>query len=452
MNSLGALLLIAGVLAGPFAQRAFAAGSPVSAGPVASVTPAPPVPKEDSRRAPLSLDDCYAAALKRSENVATQAELIEQAEEKARQAKGGLLPSVSAIASRRWQQPVENGTGNAISPATQDLAHLNLSQPIFRGLREFAALRQAGALRAAALHLYRQAEILLYRDVAQAFYSVQSLERDLANVESQVGLFGQRVRELEERIRIGRSRVSEKLTIQASQAGLRSQIEALKGQLEVAREALAFQTGLPADVPLREEKAVASPGPPLPLERYLARIDERPDVQAGRSQVAAAEEGVSVAKGAHLPSLDLGGNLYLTRPGLLRDSHWDVTVGLSIPIYAGGILQSRVRESASQEAQAELALSRARRLAEQEIRALHATVSSGLKQLQALEDAARLSEGNYSQQSREYRLGLVTNIDVLQALITAQESRRALDRARYALRNDRERLDSSAALKPVPAK
>jgi outer membrane protein len=420
------------------------------------------------------LNQCFQAALGRSEVLASQQELVNQTEERIKQATGALLPTVAGFASRRWQETVQSATGGSFYPPIQDQAYINVSQPLFRGLREYATRSQAKGQNRAENEALHQAEITLYRDVSQAFFTVLSLERDLANLESQTALYGKRVGEIKDRIRIGRSRLSERLTVESAEAGLRAQIEATRGQIGVARELLAFQTGLAKDISLTDVTSgvgtpsapgdtVASSGPngkpakqvktsawtPRKLEDYLARLEERPDVKTGKERVVAAEEGIPIARGGHLPSLDLGGNYYFTRPGVLADSHWDVTLALSVPIFSGGVVQSQVRTAASVQSQAELALARTRRLAEQEVRSFYETVQADLGQLKVLEQAAKISESNYNEQSREYRYGLVTNLDVLQALTAFQESQRALDRARFTFRNDQERLESAAAFRGV---
>src|SRR5947207_9367776 len=97
--------------------------------------------------AALTLDEYFAAALQRSEIVANQIELIRQAEERYNQARSGVLPTVNAVASRFWQDPVAAGTSSTSPVANrQSLAALTLSQPVFRGFREFAGLRQTQAL------------------------------------------------------------------------------------------------------------------------------------------------------------------------------------------------------------------------------------------------------------------------------------------------------------------
>ena len=395
--------------------------------------------------AALTLDDYYAAALKRSEVVATQSELIRQAEERYRQAGASRLPTVDAIATRtRLDDGATDATAN---PTRQRNSRLTATQPLFRGFREFATVRQTQALMGAQGEDYRGARVQLFKDVAQNFYDVLTLEQDLANLDGQIRQHQQREKELQDRVRIGRSRVGEVLTVQATVGTLRAQIESRRAELAAAREAFSFLSGLPVATPLHDTETV--PENPGTLDDYLARLELRPDVKATRQRLTAAQESISVARGAHLPSLDLVANRYLERTGSLRDVEWDVQLALTLPLYAGGGTQSRVREALSQGTQAELDASRVRRQAEQEIRALHQGVLIDRAQLDALEKATDATRKNYEAQQRDYRLGLVTNLDVLQALTAFQENQRAFDRARYTVKFNYLKLQAAVVRRPV---
>lgn len=390
----------------------------------------------------LTLDDYFAQALVRSEVVATQSELIRQAEERHRQASGALYPTLSGVASSTRQD-----RGATDLSTRQRLVRLVATQPLFRGFREFAAIRQRQALVDAQGDDYLNARAQLFKDVAQNFYDVLTLEQELKNLDEQIDQYQQRAKELADRVRIGRSRPGETLTVQSTVSTLRAQVELRKAELNAAREVFAFLSGLPATTPLNDTETI--PADAGALDAYLARLALRPDVKAARQRLSAARENVSVVRGEHLPSLDLNANRYLERTGSLEGVDWDVQLALTVPLYAGGSVQSRVREAQSQGTQAELGVSQVQRQAEQEIRSLHQGVLLDRSQLAALEMATDAARKNYEVQQHDYRLGLVTNLDALQALSAFQENQRALDRARYTAKLNYLRLQAAAVYRPV---
>jgi outer membrane protein len=376
---------------------------------------------------PKSLNEVFSAALSHSEVVAIQNELALQTQERYRQARGGILPQLNFNASHYRQEEVPSTLGRNISPSSQSTARFTVTQPLFRGFREFAVLRQTKKLTEAQLQQRAQALLLLYQEIAQNYVTILSLEQDLRNIKSELELYESNIQEIRKRVTIGRSRLNESLTLQAAQSQLQAEQEVLRGQLAAARETLAYLTGLeptallkPLDSNLAQKAS---------LESYLASLENRPDIKASSLLSEAAEENIAIQKGAHLPSLDLTGNYYLKRAGVNADSNWDATLGLSIPIFAGGVLQSRVREAASQSKVADLQTAQARRLAEREVRSLYEQLKADQAQLESLSRSQALVEKNYQQTKRDYGLGLTNNLDVLQALQSYRANRRTFDRA-----------------------
>ena len=393
-----------------------------------------------------TLDACFDAALQKSETIADQTEQVAQAEENYKQAKGSMLPTVNGVASYLQQQPYSPGTTSSFSPSTQRVVKITADQPLFRGFRDFAGLRQIGALSQAQKQAKRQAVVQLYETLVQNFFTVLAAEKDLQNFDSETGLYEKRIKELHARVRIGRSRPTEVLTVESSLAAVRSQIEQIQGQINAGRENLAFLTGLPLNTALIDNNAV--PSSAEALDDYLNHVDDRPDVKAARIRYDASKENVNIAKGAHLPSVDLTGNYYLKRNGILNDVKWDVGITLTVPIYAGGILQSKVRNAYSQERQGELALSLAQRQATNEIRTFYSGLESDIALIKVLTVAAEVARKSYTQTDHDYSLGLVTNLDVLQALTSYQESRRALDHAQFNAKIDFQKLQAATGARP----
>jgi len=215
------------------------------------------------------------------------------------------------------------------------------------------------------------------------------------------------------------------------------------GQLYVAKEVLAFLTGLDQDIILDDTDA--APVDIDPLENYQSMIGARPDILAAKKNVEAFKSNVSIAKGAHLPSADLLGNYYPQRPDLQKNGNWDVEIALTLPIFAGGIISSDVKIAKSQERQSEIQLSQVQRLALQDVRSLYHNLKSDLFQLMSLQDAFTIAEKNYKANIKDYNLGLVTNLDVLQALTAYQDTQRSLEKIRYLAKIDYNRLEASVA-------
>lgn len=386
--------------------------------------------------------------MKRSEDLANQEEIIDQAEETLTQAKGSLFPSVEGTLNF-LKQPSQGGLSGTFSPGDQTLAKVTAIQPLFRGFREFAAIRQQKDVISAGRYSRDQATLLVFQDVVQNFYQVLSLEKDLVNLENEIIHNKKRLSELENFRRLGRSRETEVLTTQSNIAALEAQKEAILGQLNANRDIFSFLTGLSRTTYIQDSEK--PPERKQDLEYYLSRVELRPDVRSQKKVAEAYEEGITIARGAHFPSVDVLGNYYFVRPGLLSGVNWDLQLGLTIPIFRGGVFQSQVRQAASMLRGSELALSKTRRLAIQQIETLFHQLQSEESQMEKQKKATVLAMKNYKAQLRDYRLGLVTNLEVLTSLTASQSNQRLLDRIQFQLITDFHKLEAAAVLKPIVA-
>lgn len=420
-----------------------AAEGPVPASPSAATDPAP-------TGAPVGLADCYQAAIKRSESLASQGEAVAQAAEYYRQAMGSVLPNLSASAAYMHQDP--NGLGGAvaaISPADQTTTKLSAAWPLFRGMREYAALRAARDHITEAKQAYQWAALQLGADTAQAYYLVLAQQKDLANLENEFQLYDKRISDLQYRVGIGRSQRTDLLSVQSAQAQLKSQIDAARYQITAAQELLAFETGLPVGQPLRDVSDL--PARPGPMEGYLEALESRPDLEAARQNLAAAKEGVAIAWGQHLPNVDASADYYFDRPGNLSDVRWDAGIAVTLPLFMGGVVESQTRVARSQQAQAKLALEQARRMDIQSLRDAYRKLVLDLDQADDLQTAVDLAQRDFKAEQHDYNLGLVTNLDVLQALVSFVDTQRSLDSVRYAAFIDYQSLESQAGRALSPA-
>jgi outer membrane protein len=393
---------------------------------------------------PFSLNDCFKAAMKRSEVLASQQELVVQAEANYHKAWRVIFPSINGSYSYFHRNaPGLAGSGNSESAANQQTLAITADQPLFRGFRDFAALNAAKKMITAQEQAKQWAGMQLYKDVAAAFYTRLAVQKDLEVLDDQLQLYQKRIQELQGRLAIGRSRATEVLTVEAAQAILKAQREQVLGQLDVAKEVLAFLTGLDQDVPLGDIYEV-----PLEigsLESYQSRLNARPDIIAAQKSMEAFQSNVAVAKGAYLPSVDLIGEYYVQRPDLHKNGAWDIELAVTLPIFTGGIVSSNLKTAESQKRQSEIQLSLVQRMALEESRSLYHNLKADMSQLTALQEAFNLSEKNYKANVKDYELNLVTNLDVLQALAAYQDTKRSLVKIRYLTKIDYARLEAATA-------
>jgi outer membrane protein len=109
------------------------------------------------------------------------------------------------------------------------------------------------------------------------------------------------------------------------------------------------------------------------------------------------------------------------------------TIGLqlNVPIYTGGLIQSRVRESLSLQDRSNAELESARRTSANAARDAYTGVNYGLAQVKALESAEVSARTQLDSTQLGYQVGVRILLDVLNATTQLVQTQRDLKRARY---------------------
>ncbi len=381
----------------------------------------------------LTLQDCFELARGLSEDLRIQQEAINQYKSQKKEAIGSILPDIHWTQSTVWQDQ----SGLAVSSNTNfdntafkkrtTQSQFTFRQPIFSGFKEFSAMRGFSAAVRAETYDFNRANILLYRDVASAFLNAVAFETDLANIRMTIKLDADRLKELRERIRVGRSRDSELVSAESQVANLESQEARTLGDLAVARESLSYLIGQDASAsPLIDNLGT----PSLPTEENADQTAERrSDLLALKETAEGKRFAIRVARSDYWPDLDFTGNYYTRRLGFLKEIDWDVAFNIDVAIFQGGQTKAQSDRAVSEWKQAKLRYEQGRRLAHSEIKRSRLSLAAALKTAELLEDAYTKARRSYELQAKEYRYGLVSNLDVLQALATMLTVKQSWDRA-----------------------
>ena len=393
--------------------------------------PAQEFPAADMRS--ITLAEACSLSLAKSEQLAQQGEGIKQLEAAERLLNAAFRPSFDVNASQYKQQN---------SPSVTK-GYLSGSYSLFSGMRDYISVKAASAFtRAAELDLDR-ARQRLYLDVAQAYLYLLTAQREVLIRREQLEVTGKRIAEIEARVRIGRSRKSEAVAIKTQLAQDKAgYLNAAAGE-RLAQQALMFLTGLdrdllPAGIPLHRDAA---------LDFYLKAALSRPDLAARRKLLEVSGYLLDVQDRNLWPAVTLSANYYVLRdPMPAPVNRWDGTLALRIPLYDGGAAPARRQAAYSAKRSAALALQLAERQALTEVRSAYEEYKYSALQTASLEEAMVLASENAAYQQEDYKLGLVTNLDVLNALNTVQQTRLALSQAHLAEVWTLLKLESAAGL------
>lgn len=367
--------------------------------------------------AAADLAQCYSWAVEQAESLRVQQEQLKIIEQQYRQALAAALPNVSFNASEKWQDT--SGAGGAGSSfffqSPQPQVNFTLSQPLFSGFREFSAMKAYKHQGEATELQIKRAHTLLYQNTANAFYLVVNLETQLANANMAVDLTTSRIKELRRFEDLGKSRHSDVTLVESQEASQEAQVANLRGQVSVSRQVLAFLTGKDmSQVKLLDRlervREVAAE------DLALGRAYDRTDIRALRKLVEYQEDEVRFAKGSWYPSIGFLANYYAKRQPALEPIHWDAALSASIPLFNGGGQLAAVRQAQASLEQARYNFDFGVRSARSDVHLAYLTLSAVVDGAHAAERAYQKAEETYQLESKEYRLGLVNNLDVMTAL------------------------------------
>ena len=392
---------------------------------------------------PLTLEDCYRLALKRSETIAIDNEVIKESEARFTQAFAGLLPHVSFSSLEAKMDP---HAATQDSPSRTYQRNFVFTQTLFSGFKEFAGMKGAKLERQQRENELLRARQLLFTDVSGAFYLLIEERKDLEALQRTLAALAGRIEELQARAKLGRSRRSEVVNTQALLYGVQAELESVKAQEAVARQLLEFLTGRPIGEIADSSNAMS---PLNPEDFYTSRVAGRPDVQAAAQAAGVAQKQVDIARAGFFPTVSLLGNYYTERNTAPRESRWDAGLSVDVPIFEGGLTYGQYKQAQAQAREAQLRSNLAQRSALQDIRNAYVLYQTDVAAYKTQRKARAASELNFYLQKQDYRYSLVNNLDVLSAIQSLEDTRRNYFHALYEAKRQYWQLRVAAGEAPL---
>lgn len=325
---------------------------------------------------------------------------------------------------------------------------LNLTQNLYKGGKDSLSV-DSGELNLESTKIKKtEDEQTLLKDVVDAYFAHWQNEVDYRNVLLLKDQSEKRRKEIADRVRIGRSRKGELLQADSQLATVEATLLNAEGLRKESLKRLSGLTGftendiqMPTDID--NKNSLQS------LQDYLKSAEERPDLVIKKNKLEMAQLDVTSSKRNHFPTLDLSSNYYLKeRTGSLKNSDWDVGVTLSVPLFEGGATEASVRESVAKKMEAQYGVNDQSRKIQSEVQVRFEAAEKYVEQLKTQNRALTLAKANYDETLKDFRLGLVTNLDTLAALNSYLDAKRTYDRLRLASMLALELLNTSAGKRP----
>jgi len=388
--------------------------------------PLPPLTLQDAlRQARLNAAQARAAI--------TEADL---AAEDRRQARDALLPSISGLGQYIHTQ--ENGTPSGVFVANDGpnvyTSWLTVHGEVFNP-GKWAEYRSAAAAEAVARARADVASRGLVATIVQNYYTLVAAIRKAANA-------SQSLQEAQSFLTITQRQeaageVAHADVVKAQIQVVQRQREAQEAELTAIKSRLGLSVlvypDYREDVAVTDDLQEVAPLPPLDTIKTAA-TGYSPELRAAEASLQQETSGVSVARGAYLPSVSfdyfygINANqfaIYNPQGNRLLGSSFQAQ--LTLPLWNWGATQSRLRQAhlRVQQATAELTLTQRQLLAS--INTFYREAQVARDQADSLRTSRDLAAESLRLTTLRYQAGEVTVLEVVDAQTTLRQARDAYD-------------------------
>lgn len=363
------------------------------------------------------------------------------------QAIAGLLPTITLSAGvtgssseRTGSNTVGFGSGGNLVDISRSNADslgytLSLSQPVFDRASYYRIDQADSNIKQADAELSAAENDLTIR-VSAAYFNVLAAQDSLRFAEAEKRSLERQLDQARQRFEVGLTAVTD---VQEAQAGydraVAEEIRAIN-DIDIAREALREITGdyLMNFEELTEDIPLVRPDPSSIEAWSDMAVMENLNVIAAIHAVDIARDEIKVQASGHYPTVDLTARHAYDeddRTGVSENTSESIGLQLNFPLYAGGAVSSRTRQTRELLDLQLARLEQVRRQAQREARESYLGVMSGISQIAAFEQAVVSSEVALEATRAGFEVGTRTAVDVVLAERTTFQARRDLARARY---------------------
>ncbi len=289
---------------------------------------------------------------------------------------------------------------------------------------------------------FAQAEQDMILRVAQAYFDALVAQETVTTAEAQLQAMQEQEVVAKRGFELGTVSITDSDEARSKAEQARAQLIAARNELETKLTEIEKLTGKPVEVLAGLKPAVVAPKPePSDVTQWVEQAkDNNPLVRAQFSSLRAAGYTVTKAKAENFWTLDFVGSYgtnyssgSVSVPSGYESRVKSNVAGIqfTMPIFAGGLNSSHMREAVANQSKLSAQLEEARRKAGADAKQAYAGIVNGVSQTEALQSAVESGESSVKGNQAGYKLGLRINSDVLNAQQQLFVSKRDLAKARY---------------------
>jgi outer membrane protein TolC len=396
----------------------------------------------------LTLEDAINRGLRANLGLLTNQQLSREVRAERYRARAGLLPKLTGQLSMTEQQlnlqalgflvnfPPQSGISipHIVGPYSYQSALVNANVPLFdySAISSFRASRED--LKASVLSV-NNARDLVVQAVGNAYLQIIAdtarITAAKAEIAADQAVYNNAVQRHNAGLAIGIDVLRSQVELKQRQ----QQLVAVTNQFDKDKLTLARVIGLPVG----QEFTVSDPSPATPLQPVSLSDAEaqayanRPDYQAAKARVLAAQFSVRAAKAERYPTLTASG--YYGDEGLrvLTNSHgvFNATGSIQFNIFDGNRIKADVMQSDSELRNRQNELANLRAQIDYQVRNALLDLKSAGEQVDVAKSNMDLANQSLGQSRDRFSAGVTNTVEVVQAQQAVAEANENLISAQY---------------------
>ncbi len=312
---------------------------------------------------------------------------------------------------------------------------INLEQPVFRW-ENFVQLSQSENQIAMAEADYENVRQRLMLRVTEAYFNILNAQDTLGFASAEKQAFGEQLEQARRRMEVGLAPITDVHEAQAAYDRALADEVVAENELDNRKEELREIIGeFSGGLAILEGTLPLNPPEPNNISDW-SRAAEKTNyaVIAALNEAELARKNIELQIGGHLPQLDIVGSYNLsdnTSVFGLRGDTQSIGLRVTLPIFEGGAVSSRVREAEHQYIEAKQKLLETQRRVKREIKDAFRGVNSSISQTKALQAAVVSAQSALDASEIGFEVGTRTSVDVINERRDLFQVKRDYARARY---------------------
>jgi len=400
-----------------------------------------------SAQTPLSLNDAIQIGLDNSKSLKVSELNVDIAQEKSTEVNAGRWASLAFKGGYTRLSEVpgfvigKNSFGPGFPPADIPFIpayynnynlQLQLQQPIFTGFQLVNSAKAAERTAEASSYDSKADRANLKVQIATSYWNLYQAMEAEQFMQENVDRTALHYKQAQDMLNQGMLTQSDVLSAKVQVSNAQLMLLDAQNTLRLAAVAMNNVLGVPLNTDYRITSAPQTGDTTMQDIGNLLQdaLQRRNEMQSMKLKSRAADAAVAAAWGAYLPQISIVGDFYYQRPNQryepptdVFNNSWDAGVVISLPIWNWGLTESKVDEARAQREQSDLALKETADAVYLDVTQSYLNFKQAKDKIAVAQTAVNDAEESYRISDQKFKVGLVTNTDLMDAEIALLQAK-----------------------------